>query len=1408
MGHEGMIHLVSSASDGIFLLYLPFRCWELHNSRHRHLTGALGHCKLSVGLVLSAYLFLRLFSLQLGPLLLLSLAASLIAALGLNLLMYLEQRRANKPSDLAILYLLASVACDLVALTVPSAVRRPPPARWLLHTLLLVLESFESPVNQAWTPRKSQAPEDNSSILSRLFFAWINPVVLRGYRSLLLSDDSPPLPRDLDAKLSKQGMVESWNRRARPETKLALPLALFRCIRRAFVAPIVPRLLLMLFRYSQPALIRQSIQFVTDGIPTAAGVETRGYWLVLSAVTIYIGLAVSTAAYQHRLNRLRVVTKSALVGIIHHKTIELPSATHDNDNSEAITLMSNDAEGLDGVAEMVHETWAQILEVVIGIVLLSREVGWIWPLPLILIFLCSRMSRYVAKHLGPRQKAWNTATQQRVAATSSMLGAMKVIKTLGLQRCMARFIRRLRDDELATASKVRWIMVYYNAGANMLGIFSPAITLTLFAVAAARRGLALKPETAFTTIAILSMVTHPANMVMTIIPRAVAAFAGFQRIQAYLLRPRLVDERRNLPSSGEKFDSAIEVQDVAVGEDPSILEGVSIGVNYGSLIILSGSVGSGKSTLLRAILGEIRPVRGSIQVAQRRIAYCSQKPWLPNGSIKQAICGIMDGEQGDTQWYRRVLEACCLNHDLDLLPDGDETQIGSGGVNLSGGQRQRVALARTLFSRCDIALLDDVFSALDGDTETKIFRNLFGRRGVFRQLNTAILLVTNSAQFFPTADRIVILSGGSITTQGPWEAIRHKAHSSISKFNVQHQTDRVVDPASLSNSSKLNAQPQIREEAQADLARKTGDLRLYWYYFRFVRLVNLALLAGCTASYSFFITFPQQWLKLWTKSSNQNQVFYVFGFILLSLISWTSTNGTMWSAMIRIAPHSGQMIHQHLLTIVSNAPLSFFSNNDNGSILTRFTQDMQLIDKQLPSALANLGTQVFKLLAQVLLLSMAQKRLALSLPVCGSLVWIIQKVYLRTSRQLRFLELESRAAVLSSFLESVEGLETIRSLGWLSETADQNTKRLGDSQRPEYLLMCLQRWLNLVLDLIAATVAVGIIWAAVAFRGQIQAGQVGVALNVVLVANTTLLRLIESWTGLEVSLGAIARLQALKATTPSELIDKKAIFEPPRGWPTQGRVEFKGVTAGYSAEAVALRNLTLTISAGQKITICGRTGSGKSSVLLALLRMLDVQSGRIEIDGVNITQIPREFLRQRCFVAVSQDGFLLPSESLRFNLDPECLLGNDQIIIGTLTRVGLWSHFLGNSKEHGGGDGHPILDQKLSSFSAFSAGQSQLFTLCRGIFKAEALRADGGRPVVLLDEVTSALDSTTERAVQRIIEDELSAKGHTTIMVSHRISQLSECMRPGRDVVVRMRDGKLEGIVSDLKGAAGEILGS
>lgn len=337
-----------------------------------------------------------------------------------------------------------------------------------------------------------------------------------------------------------------------------------------------------------------------------------------------------------------------------------------------------------------------------------------------------------------------------------------------------------------------------------------------------------------------------------------------------------------------------------------------------------------------------------------------------------------------------------------------------------------------------------------------------------------------------------------------------------------------------------------------------------------------------------------------------------------------------------------------------------------------------------------------------------------------------------------------------------------------------------------------------MLDLLAAALASGIVAITVIFRGRISGGQVGVALNIMLVANTTLLKLVENWTTLEISLGAVARLKALEKETPSEDLDGDG-FEPIENWPSEGRIEIRDVTASYRADAVALQNLSLSISPGQRVIVCGRTGSGKSSLLLALLRILELQSGKIEVDGVDVSRVRLDLLRQRCFVTVSQDALLLLNETLRFNLDPEALL-EDDLLVDALVRTGLWKYFLATETDVDISPfgKHPILDKQISSFPELSVGQCQLFALCRGIIKANAMRIVGIKPIVLLDEVTSSLDHATESTIHGIIDEEFTGKGHTVIIVAHRLSVLGEYMRPGRDLVALMGDGRLVEVITDL----------
>lgn len=350
----------------------------------------------------------------------------------------------------------------------------------------------------------------------------------------------------------------------------------------------------------------------------------------------------------------------------------------------------------------------------------------------------------------------------------------------------------------------------------------------------------------------------------------------------------------------------------------------------------------------------------------------------------------------------------------------------------------------------------------------------------------------------------------------------------------------------------------------------------------------------------------------------------------------------------------------------------------------------------------------------------------------------------------------------------------------------------------------------MVLDLLIASIAVGTIYLAVHFRGSTTGGQVGVALNIILVANTTLLKLVQGWTDLEISLGAVARLKEVEYDTPKEEAQPRESNVPPESWPSSGTVEFHNVTAAYNPSSIALESLDLNIAAGQTVVVCGRTGSGKSSLLLSLLRLLDLNAGAITIDGIDTAAISRSTLRKWAFITVAQDAFFLPDASLGFNLDPH--LGASGVVLAqALHRTGLWSHFAGDRhstvepKHISQEDALGIVDKPLSSLPALSAGQSQLLALARALVRkttacgkmdGSGVHSDvyGAKPVVLLDEVTASLDPGTEAAIYDIIQEEFVNDGHTVIMVTHKLGGFACRMRPERDMVVWMKDGVIERI--------------
>lgn len=548
------------------------------------------------------------------------------------------------------------------------------------------------------------------------------------------------------------------------------------------------------------------------------------------------------------------------------------------------------------------------------------------------------------------------------------------------------------------------------------------------------------------------------------------------------------------------------------------------------------------------------------------------------------------------------------------------------------------------------------------------------------------------------------------------------------------------------------------------------------------------------------------WLRWMAESKGEHMWFYTGVYFLLTFGAFLAVASAVSTIFLIIAPHAGNALHARLLRAVMHAPQSFFSTTATGTTLNRFSSDMTMIDRSLPFALFQVLQAVSLLLCQCILLAIVQPLITVTLPFTIAAVYVIQKVYLATSKQLRFIDLEARALVNANFLETLEGVSTIRAFGWQQAFIDKNASKLDLSMRPDYLLVCIQRWLDLVLDLIMPGLALSIIGVAIHLKGTTTGGQIGIALNVILKANGYIIRLITAFTKLETSLGAISRLRAFEQEVQPE--EKPGMANSaPDSWPASGAVEVRNFSASYNTSALALQGINVSIAAGTKVGVVGRTGSGKSSLLLSILRLIEANDeGKIEIDGLDICTLPRNVVRSR-IVTVPQDPMLIQTDSVRQNLDVADASISDDDMIAVLDRVGLWETLLARSADvvdssdssssDGSGSKVDDDDNKYPSLSGtteapivpvlgvvmkklpLSQGQQQLFSLARALL----MRPVRGR-VVLLDEATSNVDAETDRVMQAIVRDEF--RDHTVITVAHRLDTVMDS-----DLVLVLSGGNL-----------------
>ncbi|RGP60633.1 hypothetical protein FLONG3_10802 [Fusarium longipes] len=1303
----------------------------------------------------------------------LALVASLLACA----LSYKEHSCTRKPSTLLNIYVLLTLLFDIVQARTAwllidgsSQQARLFTASVAVKAVILCLETIPKTRWIHWNAEE-HSPEESSGVFSVGVFAWLNQLFMRGYRGVLKIEDLYPLDESMaSSRLQIRFAKHLRIHRYEQEPKSGLLKDLTRTLIGSFLLPIAPRAALIAFQFCQPFFIDSTLKYLqTPETPTSKNVS---YGLIGAAFLIYAGIGISSAFYGYYQERAVYMIRGCLVAAIYKKTTQRKVIAAED--SAALTLMSSDVERILRGAARAHDLWANPVEVAIGCWLLYQKLGAAFVSPLVVIVVCALLLSWLVTIVGKRQSEWMKRIQNRVGLTSNAISQMKLYKISGIAGPVADLIQTLRVGEIKVGNSFRWLLIL----AAVLGFTPFAISPPITFAFTSRE---LTVNTLFTSLSYILLFTTPVISLFQSLPGIFAALTCVARIQKFLAAEPRNDFRQHQntsvsekSSSDESSENAFTIENGSFGwgGEKMTLREINASIPANKLTIVVGEVASGKTTFCQALLGEMPVYSGTIKafIPSHHIAYCDQSVFLYNGTFRQNIVGHCAFDQAK---YDEIVEATMLSQDVALLPQGHDANIGSNGIMLSGGQRQRISVARALYSEASLMIFDDILSGLDSGTESELFRRVFGPGGITRRRNVTVVICTHSVRHLPLADHIIALGNGTVIEQGDFVELMAN-NKYVHSLGVKHRdtgssSDDEKPETPAATAARAVATPSNAQTAE-DKARQQGDFSIYKHYFKSVgawAAIGVALsgiLAGTSQSLS------GVWMKFWAEDAfDQSFTFYVGIFAMLrsGFVVFLFCNGVI--TLIGMTASAGTELHQRAIFTVISAPLRFFTTTDTGVVTNLFSQDMTLLDSDLPLALTNFTLDISNTIGSAFVVASASPYLAIGYPFLVGILYFIQMFYLRTSRQIRLLDLEAKSPLYTHFTDTMKGIATIRAFGWEQYDIVYNNQLLDTSQRPAYLLAMIQQWLASSLHLIVTGIAV--ILVALATQLRTNAGLTGASLISLLTFSEFMSDVIKSYTSLETSLGAVSRLRSFSETVATENMPGEDI-EPPETWPQNGHIQIDKVSASYEVDAcsqdesdvnLVLRKLELDILPGQKVAICGRTGSGKSTLILLLLRLLDPLPScatNMKIDNVNLHQIDRATLRKR-IICIPQDAVFLPDgSSIKANIDPYGA-ATDAECFNVLNTVRL-THFVNDKGSLNAG----------MSAEDLSAGQKQLFSLGRAILRRRVRdrgeKKQGG--LLLLDEVSSSVDRVTDRTMQEIIQDEFES--YTIVMVSHRLEMV------------------------------------
>ncbi|XVE48430.1 hypothetical protein DITRI_Ditri01bG0001900 [Diplodiscus trichospermus] len=1218
---------------------------------------------------------------------------------------------------------------------------------------------------------------NTAGIWDKLTFRWLNPLFAKGHKQKLTVSDVPSLPKSETADQAYTLLEESLEK---DQSKApSVPKAVFSAIRTSLFLNAVFAGVFTIASYAGPFLVPNFITYISG---TGRHDQSRYYGLLLSLLFLFAKTLESLCERQWRFgaNRLGIRVRAALVATIHKKSLSDKNAG--TRQGQIVNYINADIEKVAELVARFHEFWLLPHQVALAWFIMTNSVGW---LPSTAAVAATILIMLINTPVSKLQKRWHSGIMEakdcRMKATSEALKCIKVLKFHAWESTFLERLFQLRGKERG------WLKSYLYTQALVVFLYwtAPSVILaTTFGVCIFLQR-PLTSGSVLSTLATLRILQEPIYNMPELASLLAQAKISIDRLHDFL-REKNQDKSISY-HNGEASDVAIDIRRGEYAwetsdsnlQQPAIIIDEDIQIKKGCKVAVCGLVGSGKSSLLCSILGEIPRVSGArIEVFGSK-AYVSQTAWMQSATIKD---NVLFGKKLNDSFFDDVLKGCALKEDIESLVNKDSTMVGERGINLSGGQKQRLQLARAIYSDSDVYFLDDPFSAVDTSTRAHLFKQCI--TGLLS--HKTVVYVTHQLELLAAADIVIVLREGRIVQLGTFRDLiadpggelallmdtYKETLDQVSPFPKQLEASEVElgnqteDRTGIPDRNPVN-DFQFKDKS---LEEKMETGRVSWnIYSKFITAAYkgafVPIILLCHALFQLLQIKSNYWMAWATEEEGRVRGGRMMGmFVLISFGSavFISARAVLLSAMTL---ETAQHFFVGMVTSIFRAPMSFFDITPSSRILDRFSTDQSVVDTDISYRLAGLVFAIIQLISVVFLLILVDWKLVLLFAVIFYISIRYQAYYITTARELGRMVGIQKAPLLHHFSETIAGASTIRCFDQEDRFFTTTLNLMDDFSCIVFHSSATMEWLCVRINCLFNFG----FFIVLVFLVSLPTSAVNPSLAGLAVAYGLSLNVLQSWViwnlcnveNKMISVERILQLTNIPDEAPLIIEDNR----PRPEWPESGCIEFRNLQVRYRPELpIVLHGITCTFPGEKKIGIVGRTGSGKSTLIQVLFRLVEPSRGQIILDGVDISMLGLQDLRSRLSI-IPQDPTLFQG-TIRNNMDPLQQHGDEEI--WEVLRKCRLAEIVRQDKR--------LLDAPVvEDGENWSAGQRQLICLARILLQE--------KKILVMDEATASIDTATDHLLQQTIKNESSRS--TVITVAHRIPTVIDS-----DLVLVLDGGK------------------